>query len=199
MGSAKFRLIERCLAGMLDVSDLSCVEIGTEHQDKGEDSTRFLDQYCTKRGLEFFTVDFDPVVAAHGKTLTPNAICARGEDFLASYPSKRPIVFAYLDNFDWVPTNMKTNPKFARQAERYLQVHGVERNNVNSQAAHLAQARALLPLLHTEAFVLFDDTYPTGEGGYDGKGGTAIPFLLSNGFHVIEQGSAADPYVLLGR
>jgi hypothetical protein len=53
-------------------------------------------------------------------------------------------------------------------------------------------------LLHTTAFVLFDDTWTTGEG-YDGKGGTAVPFLLQNGFTVVSQGGSDCPHVLLRR
>ena len=197
MGAAKFVEIERCLAD-LDVSGLSVVEVGTEHEGRGDGSTRFFNDYCRKRELEFWTVDLDPDVAAYAKALTPNAIHASGETFLAGYPSKRPIVFAYLDNFDWTYPGVESVPKVQRQAERYRTVHHVERNNDNSRLAHLKQATALLPLLHTTAFVLFDDTWTNGSG-YDGKGGTAVPFLMQNGFTVVSEGGPECPHVLLRR
>jgi hypothetical protein len=206
MGANAHMVIEQCLEGT-DLAGLSVVEIGSRHQDKGPGSTNQFHDYCARRGAEFWTVDSDPVVASGCRAVTPNAVCARGEDFLATFPGK-PIVFAYLDNFDWTYAGVERVPKVIRQAEHYRTVHMIERTNTNSQAAHLAQARALVPLLHTTAFVLFDDTWVTADGGHDGKGGTAVPFLLENGFRTRAGGSATsalpwgsptDPYVLLER
>jgi len=195
MGAAKFTLIDECLA---NITGVSVIEIGTEHQGRGEGSTRYLDAFCKARGIDFYTCDLDPVVVTWGKTLTTNAVCAKGEDFLTLFTGK-PIAFAYLDNFDWCSPGVENVPKVLAQAARYRDVHGIERTNVNSQLAHLKQAQALLPKLHTTAFVLFDDTHPGADGTYEGKGGTAIPFLLANGLRLLEQGDAAHPYVLVGR
>ena len=198
MGADSHTMIEQCLDGM-DLTGLSIVEVGSRHVDKGTGSTHFFYDFCTKRGVEFWTVDADPDVARGCLTITPNAVCARGEDFLASFPSQKPIVFMYLDNFDWTYPGVEGVLKVKRQAERYLTVHKIERNNTNSRAAHLVQAQAALPLLHTPAFVLFDDTWTTGDGEYDGKGGTAVPFLLGQGFTTVSQGGPENPHVLLRR
>lgn len=198
MGAGGHTMIEQCLDGM-GLAGLSVVEIGSRHVNKGPGSTHFFHGYCTKKGAEFWTVDLDPVVADGCKTVTPNAICAKGEAFLSTFPSQKPIVFAYLDNFDWTYAGVEQVPKVRAQAERYRTVHKIERTNVNSQIAHLDQCEALLPLLHTTAFVLFDDTWVTPAGRHDGKGGTAVPFLLQNGFTVMSQGGPEDPHVLLRR
>jgi hypothetical protein len=195
MGADAHMVIERYLEG-IDLTGLSVVEIGSRHQDKGPGSTNQFHAYCVRKGAEFWTIDSDPAVANGCKAVTPNAVCARGEDFLATFPGK-PIVFAYLDNFDWTYAGVERVPKVIRQAEHYRTVHMIERTNTNSQIAHLQQARALLNCIHTTAFVLFDDTWLTLEGGHDGKGGTAVPFLLENGFRVMEQGLSTDPYILL--
>lgn len=195
MGADAHAMIEQCF-GDADLTGFSVVEVGSRHQNKGPGSTNFFHAYCIKKGAEFWTVDLDPVVTEGCKAVTPNAVCAKGEDFLSVYPSQKPIVFAYLDSFDWTYPGVENVPKVRAQAERYRTVHRIERTNDNSFAAHLAQAQALLPLLHTTAFVLFDDTWTTGSV-YDGKGGTAVPFLLQNGFVVVSQGDQTNPHVLL--
>lgn len=197
MGADAHNMIGGCLDGS-DVMNLSVIEIGSRHQNKGSGSTNFFVEYCTKKGAEFWTVDIDPVVTQGCKAVTPNAICAKGEDFLASYSGK-PIVFVYFDNFDWTYAGVEHVPKVRAQAERYRTVHHIERTNVNSQEAHLKQAEALLPHLHTTAYVLFDDTWKTEAGGYDGKGGSAIPFMLQNGFSIVSEGGIDNPHVLMRR
>jgi hypothetical protein len=196
MGAAKFTLIEKCLAGLDVAGKVSVIEVGTEHQGRGDGSTRYLHAYCASHGIDFYTCDIDPIVASWGKQLTPNAVCSRGEDFITGFMGK-PIAFAYLDNFDWCYPGVENVPKVLAQAARYRDVHGIERTNVNSQLAHLKQAEALLSKLHSTAFILFDDTHLGTNGLYEGKGGTAVPFMLSHGMRLIEQGDATHPYVLL--
>jgi hypothetical protein len=194
----KYMLIEKYLDG-LEVTGLSCIEIGTEHVGRGSGSTRFFHSYCAKRNMTFYTVDVDKKVTEYGKTVTPNAINAKGEDFLANFPQGNNVAFVYLDNFDWTFAGNESIPKVIRQAEHYRNELGFERTNASSQVAHLKQAQELHIRMHQPGFILFDDTWINSDGTCDGKGGLAIPFLVKNGFTVVEQGDIETPYVMVKR
>lgn len=205
MGAAAFHLITKCLAD-IDVTNTCCLEIGSEHEGKGEGSTRYFHNYCERRGMTFYSVDFDPQVTEYAKKLTPNAVCVKGENFLLMTPPDQRVIFAYLDNFDWIYPAIAEKPKLKLQIERYAALDQTVMNNPNSQRAHLSQASLLLPYVATTSFILFDDTWRYENGMYDGKGGTAVPFLLSHGYHVAKekvapdgQGDTFDGYVLLAR
>lgn len=206
MGAAKFAIIDECFKDVTDLSQFACVEFGSEHFGKGEGSTRYLSRWCRSRGVEFHTVDFDPTVSAHARTITPNTWCMKGETFLSNSPTQKKVVFAYLDDFDWIYPLIAQKPKLHLQVKRYSDIDGTIMNNSNSQLSHLEQARLLLPLLHERSFVLFDDTWRYESGAYDGKGGTAVPFLLSSSFRIVsekiapdDQGDTFDGWVLLSR
>src|SRR5579885_1135589 len=183
MGSSKYAVIDEILGTGTDLSQVCCVEIGSE---RGEGSTAWLHTWCVQHGMEFWTCDFDPAIADNARTLTPNVICAKGEEWLTKSPPQKPVAFAYLDNFDWIFPKNVSKP-WRLQTGRYLEIDGTVMNNVNSQATHFAQANALLPLFAPHAFVLFDDTWRYDTGEYDGNGWTAVPFLLANGFSIISE------------
>jgi hypothetical protein len=59
--------------------------------------------------------------------------------------------------------------------------------NVNSQRAHLEQMIAALPNMAEQSVVVLDDTwYNKWWGHYSGKGGAVVPYLLANGYTVLE-------------
>ena len=143
-----------------------------------------------KPHLTFITVDvaqqqIDAVEHYRSRIKNFKSYQIRGEDFLDYvFPQmQKTVAFAYLDNFDWTWPN--TWPiHVEEQTNLYKDTLNLELSNVNSQAAHLAQTELLLPFMSDRSIFLFDDTY-TENGKLTGKGGTAVPFLLEQGWTVI--------------
>jgi hypothetical protein len=187
MGEAAYPLIEQCDFHAGD----AVVEIGAE---RGEGSTGYLHRFCQKHGIPFYSVDFDPVVAARAEDLTGADVCVgRGEDFLADrFPRDQRIRFAYLDNFDWTPTHLHGGEDIdfvVVARERYAEL-GVTMHNGNCQLAHFAQAVLVDAFSAERCTVLFDDTWTTGVG-FDGKGGLAAGYLARRGYTVKPVGRQA--------
>jgi hypothetical protein len=149
----------------------SIVEIGGE---RGEGSTSFFQRFAAKKEVPFHTVD----MVNTGYT---------GERWLREvFPAKQERVsFAYLDNFDWTFETFKSEPWLLQQVADYAKA-GIVMNNANSMAAHLEQTQLLEPFAATDCAILFDDTWRLPDGPWTGKGGTAIPWLLSRGWRILE-------------
>jgi hypothetical protein len=177
-------LMEQLLPGIASqVGHGYLVEIGsTREKLPGQGSTVVLAELATDLGLPFVTVDVDPVNTEQARAdiavfKGARAVTARGEDFLRSFGE--PIVAAYLDAFD-----IQHGKHSAYRIERYRELLGTEITNEASSAMHLACARSLQRWLVPGGLVVFDDTWPE-EGGYAGKGGEGVPFLLGKGFTVV--------------
>lgn len=158
-------------------------------------STEFLYRFCLERGLPFFSYDTFLSVTVGERT---------GGSWLAEvFPKyKKKITWAYLDNFDWSYSQILNEGWYKDQVIRY-QAAGFTLSNENSQAAHLTQAKLVAQYAAKNCAILFDDTWQTLEGGYNGKGGLAIPYLLDKGWVIVEQSEPAveplDGYVLIGK
>jgi hypothetical protein len=68
--------------------------------------------------------------------------------------------------------------------------------NEKSAEVHLAQVIAAMPYFSKQALVCIDDTKQTGANSYWGKGASAVPFLYSQGFFIIDKSTDG---VLMGR
>lgn len=171
------------------------LEIGS---DRGEGSTLWFSNFAKEAGLIFVTVDFDAGVYDNARQIVGSAAhLMSGEEFLDSTDLSSPICFAYLDNFDWIWEHRRDAEGMLNLIRHYAS-RNLVLNNLNSQLAHLRQSMKLLPKLDHASAILFDDTWRRWDGTYDGKGGAAVPYLLSHGF----QGLSPDKerkYVLLGR
>ena len=121
--------------------------------------------------------------------------------------------FVYLDNFDYKPPGCEWHDWCVELGNTYLEEYGVEYSNENSAQAHLDQAMFLQDYVADKCVILFDDTflienceihkggfergkeygltYP--ESGWYGKGATAVPWLMKNGWYV------AETYTIDGR
>lgn len=164
------------------------VEIGTSRG--GDDgSTQILAQWARNSNTNLITVDVDPDNCRFVKNLNiPDCtiINQTGEQYLRTRAySIRPIVFLYLDNFDW-DWHPDNTPDFIQQQQIRYKSLGLDMNNVNSQAAHLNQMILALPHMAKQCLVVCDDTwYNPWWGHYSGKSGAVVPFLISNGFQVL--------------
>jgi hypothetical protein len=182
MGAQAYRVIEQL---SIDWTNGCIVELGSE---SGEGSTQYLSEFSKQVPVPFYTVDPDPGAYSRAKSICGDgAFKSTGEEFLASQFSSfgTVIKFLYLDNFDWMWDAQDQGTVSAY--ERQYAENGLVLSNENSQKAHKAQVIAALPFMGPGSFVLFDDTFYNAR--WDGKGGLAVPALISAGFSVIERGS----------
>jgi hypothetical protein len=164
------------------------VEIGTSRN--GDDgSTRTIAAWADRFNQKLYTVDIDHLNINFVSSFSiPNikTYLGSGEQFFQDYWNLGPISFLYLDNFDWDWHPENTESFVLSQQKRYNEL-GYEMTNVNSQRAHLAQMIAALPNMAEQSVVVLDDTwYNKWWGHYSGKGGAVVPYLLANGYTVLE-------------
>jgi hypothetical protein len=163
------------------------IEIGSERE---EGSTAFLAKVAFHHGEPFHTVDMDSTQYEVARNIVGDAAHHMlGEAFLLTY--NQPIAFLYLDNFDWQWEGVDPSV-FQSQIDRY-EALGLAMTNLNSQAAHLAQAIASMPWLSPRCGVLIDDTYQRSDGTFGGKGGACVPYLSGAGFMLDRRFLHAQP------
>lgn len=179
------------------------VEIGTE---RGDGSTQFFKNYCINNPrFTFYTVDLDQYtidqVNQSGTVPNMHVICDSGENFLRSYVLSN-VCFVYLDNYDWPfdEETLKREGQWLREFAKHQKQSYVDRGLIldkqSSQLAHLTQTQLILPCVADKCVILFDDTYVYGSN-FDGKGGTAVPWLLEQGWFLVTDFGCFDGWVAL--
>lgn len=175
------------------------IEIGSS-RDGDDGSTNVIAAWARQRNKQLVTVDFDPAVctALRGQTLSNVEIVnSNGEDYLRS--TKGPISFLYLDNFDWDWHPMNTEDFVLEQQARYKQL-GRTMTNLTSQMVHLNQAILAMPSMTLRSLIVCDDTwYNEHWGHYSGKSGAAVPYLIGQGYRVLESEEYPTYGTILGR
>ena len=158
------------------------LEIGT---DNGSEQTALLSDLCPTR---LYSVDIDPQridrnINYYRDRTNIEFVCQDGCEFLQQHQGRFSLVF--LDNFDWDSSHLKPfedkRAHVQQQIVRYTQL-GMNMNNLQSQAVHLTQCMAVLPLMTERSVIIIDDTYLTHDGVYAGKGGACVPYLLTQGW-----------------
>ena len=172
------------------------VEIGTTRERvPGQGSTEKLARFCAARRADFVTIDMDPRNTARAQRmfrrlgLPFRAFTAKGEDWLAAYPGK--IDYVFLDAYDF-----DHGQHSGQRQSRYQQFLGAPIDEAECHRMHLDCARTLADKLSPDGLICIDDTWRDELGKWTAKGTTAMPFLLSNGFRLIE---ARNRAALLGR
>lgn len=170
------------------------VEIGS---DRWEGSSAYFADLAKTHGMKFLSVDIDDDVQKRlSGTLDPTCIefiQADGTTWSANYRGPN-IKVLYLDNFDWDwDTNQYSD--MIEQQRRWYADRNVVMNNLNSQIAHITQMTNLLPHMSDQCVICVDDTYEHN-GVFIGKGGAVVPYLLGQGFAIVE---ARDYGVILSR
>ncbi len=196
------RIFERAKQYLDDLDPGLYVEIGTSRN--GDDgSTRTIASWAVQRRTGVVTVDLDPENCefVQGMNL-PNTkiVNSSGEDYLyhRAY-SEGPISFLYLDNFDW-DWHPERTEDFVREQQIKYRSFGLDMTNVNSQRAHLTQAMYAVGHMTPRCLIVCDDTwYNRWWGHYSGKSGSAIPYLLGQGFEVLETQEEPVYGTILGR
>jgi hypothetical protein len=178
-----FKKIEEYVFGMPIDHDI--LEIGSVRGT--ENSTETLAIIAARNNKTLYSVDVDKNLIDRNRIRYAarhiEFVNATGEDFLDQHSNLRFSV-VLLDNFDWDHWIDTETPDFViEQKHTYKTDYNVEMNNVNSQAAHLLQAIKLTNMLAKQCVVICDDSFWLKDyQTYSGKGGAAIPYLMSLGF-----------------
>lgn len=209
------------------------LEIGGSKIGENDNSTQwFVDliggtEIKDKSGFQFFCIDKDVEVVnsvnsyivqkGFNNTL---ALTTKFMDTLVSfYDQGMPVIFLYMDGFDYPPPGCEEHDWFIKQKEKY-KANGKELTIENSADFHLHAAITLEPLMHINGYMLFDDTFrveetETHRGGLErgrengakypeegwyGKGMAAIPVLESMGWMLQpKKGIKRDDWVWMKR
>jgi len=186
------------------------IEIGVE---RGEGSSRWFAEHAKTKATKFYAVDADKnqilaleqLFAESGKPDNTELHHAKGEDFLGQLAEgigDEKVSLVYLDNFDWdYWLTTEPEPFVADVKKNYTDNLGIEMTNMNSQLAHLAQTMWLVHIMAEHCVIICDDTwYHPQEGVFVGKCGAAIPYLLLNGFKIVDvQGYRQNSGLILTR
>jgi hypothetical protein len=181
------------------IDDGVFVEIGSSRA--GDDgSTNVIAAWAKQKNSHMVTVDFDPVVCVALKDQNLDnveIINSTGEDYLQSVTS--PISFLYLDNFDWDWHPLNTEAFVLEQQHRYGEL-GYSMTNLTSQMAHLTQTILAMSHITPRSLIVCDDTwYNEHWGHYSGKSGAAVPYLISQGYRILETEEYPTYGTILGR
>lgn len=191
MGARSYVLIDKYCAEFKENEVV--LEIGSS---RGEGSTEYFAEFCRKRNVPFYSVDFEPSAYNRAKaTQGTIAYQCTGEHFLENIFPKLDlngldlkIRFAYLDNFDWIWNGGESSQFYKNQINLYKK-YNLVMNNENSQSAHLEQSILIDKYSADNCLILFDDTWQTMDGGFSGKGGKAVSTLLGMGYKIIASGA----------
>jgi hypothetical protein len=162
------------------------IEIGTTREDvPGQGSTRKLADYCKKFSIGFITVDMDPHNSGMAQQMfseiaAPDfqAITMKGEDYLRNYSGAMDFVF--LDAYDF--DHGKHSELRQSRYEKFLGSHIDE---TECHRMHLDCAQSVAQKLSPFGLVCVDDTW-LEDGRWTAKGTLAVPYLLANGFELVE-------------
>ena len=170
----------------IELTDKNFLEIGCARQVdyRNEryweifDSSGFYYNKSKDYKFNFITVDMDEVNTKMLKERLPdiNVVTDTGENFTEHYDDK--LDFLYLDAFDYEKDTHSNDRR-----DRYREVMDKEITNEQCWKMHLDCCKNLISKLNENALVCFDDVFDNEV--FDGKGRTAIPFLLDNGFEEV--------------
>jgi|GEM_PF-156823 len=166
---------------------LNLIEIGSTRENlPGQESTLKLAKFCNKYGIHFITVDMDPYNTDNAQKQLEKinkkyeAINAKGENFLKNYQNN--IDFLFLDGYDFD----HGKHSLYRQS-RYKKNLGKKINNHECHKMHLECAKNIIDKITNNGIISLDDTW-IENGIWKGKGATAVPYLLENGFSILTIG-----------
>lgn len=161
---------------------LTFIEIGSQ---RGTGSTSRLSAYAKALGLHLITVDADADNSSSAAEIVScvdrsfEAHHALGEVYLSSYPHDN-IAICYLDAFDLV-----TDWPHKESTINSYKKRNAEFSNQAAYEMHLKASEAIVRKVIPGGFICFDDVWKDANGIWQGKGKTAIPYLLSQGYDVI--------------
>jgi cephalosporin hydroxylase len=173
------------------------VEIGS---DRFEGSSYYFADLANQYGMKFVTVDLDAGAVGRARREIPaewlsncEFVCAEAVEWTRNTTLKN-IKVLYLDNFDW-DWSTNRHSEMIEQQRQWYSSRGIAMSNLDSQTSHITQMVNLLPHMSDQCVICVDDTYEYN-GVFIGKGGAVVPYLLGQGFGLLQTG---DYGVILGR
>ena len=167
------------------------VEVGCSREIiEGQNSTAQLAGFARRHDLPFAGIDLDQEnINALRRELGEQGrrwVCGKGEEVLALW--KEPIAALYLDAYDFCHSS---HSEIREQV--YRTAYGYCINDEACQRMHLIAAREGSRRLLQGGLLVIDDTWMEA-GEWTGKGALAVPWLLEQGWPMLE---AAERAVLL--
>lgn len=160
------------------------IEVGSTNGDSSTDFFAGLIHH--NRKFQFYSIDIDPTVCMRASKFTRipnfNLIEDFGEQAIPKI--KEPIVYAYLDNYDFIPDSHKHESWAREMVNEYKDKFNLELNHQKSMEAHFLQTKLVVAQAAEKCVIHFDDTRLVDNQWY-GKGGLAVPYLLDQGWHII--------------
>lgn len=161
------------------------IEIGSTRENvPGQGSSRIIADYCEAQQLDFITVDMDPHNTASAASMFKNlgtdfrAVNQKGEDYLRDYQGDMDFVF--LDAYDF------DHGKHSElRQSRYKKFLGSSIDEQECHRMHLDCAQSVHAKLSEHGVVCVDDTWLV-DGKWSAKGTLAVPYLLDNGFELVD-------------
>jgi len=163
------------------IKDGVFIEIGS---DRESGSTKALAQMAERLNMTFITVDPDEGAFKRSTEILNEyidkwAVQDLGEKYLATVDFDVHLI--YMDAFDNVLPNW---PHKQTTIDTYKN-RGIDLNNENSWKMHLEACENIIERVVIGGYICFDDTKQEG-AEWVGKGKLAIPFLLKNGFDIVD-------------
>lgn len=162
------------------------IEVGTTRENvPGQGSTLQLAALAKQKNIQFISVDMDPHNSCWATfnlelmRLPGTAVTQKGEDFLAEFSEE--IEYVFLDAYDF--DHGKHSELRQQRYQKYL---GGSIDERQCHQMHLECAKALLEKLSQGGLICIDDTWQDEKGKWKAKGTLAVPYLLENGFKIIE-------------
>ncbi|MDB4664891.1 hypothetical protein OAE97_00925 [Verrucomicrobia bacterium] len=158
------------------LTNKTLIEIGSSRAGESSDSSGEFYKLSKTKKFNFTTVDMDRlnIKVLKNKYEGINAIHMKGEDFLKKVNAK--IDFLYLDAFDF-----DHGDHGSKRINRYKEEMNCEIKNDLCHQMHLDCVINAYQKISDDGIIVFDDVMNNFKSG---KGVTAIPFLLDNGFKV---------------
>lgn len=210
MGASAYDVIEYY---QHSIQGEAIVEIGSA---RGEGSTNYFIDFIAHTNKKFYTVDVrSDVIDYYNSKKFTNVQAINDEHTSFADIIHGQICFAYLDSFDYIPPDDSINHQWmqdmiADYKQRNPTNPKLWLTNENSAQHHLDRTKKLLPLMSQRSIFLFDDTFVPADlkkvtwfrDSFDpqspqyrcwqGKGATAVPYLIDNGWKVLPQKSKSD-------
>jgi hypothetical protein len=191
------KLLEEHILKQTDLKGKVIIEVGSvrEHL-QGQNSTGFFMKLCKEHDMKLISVDMDPECTdnVHKEAEKINfknyeAVTMKGEDYLESIES---FDYLYLDGFDFYH-----NHHSEKRQEKYKNILNTEITDEGSWKSHLDMVTAVYKKGGKDSLICIDDVFTVG-AETKGKGCTAIPFLLQNGWTSIEKNYNAEIFLTEG-
>tara|TARA_S200002703_G_scaffold141270_1_gene132998 strand:+ start:41 stop:631 length:591 start_codon:yes stop_codon:yes gene_type:complete len=176
------KLLEEHILKSKNLEGKTIIEVGSVREYlEGQNSTGFFMDLCMKHNMKLISVDMDPDCSANvhkeaekRKFKNYEAITMKGEDYLKNIEI---FDYLYLDGFDYHHDWHSDARK-----EKYKNILNTEITNEGSWRSHLDMVERVHKKGREHSLICIDDVFSPVKG----KGCTAIPFLLQNGWSCLE-------------